>query len=93
MSGFFHSLGQMLGRMVRALFTWAIAVGGLATAGFSVAARHLPTASEWVLIGMLTLAAGAVGVLGTLVWELSHLGQISRAVRHHQDAQPTYHQP
>ncbi len=93
MNGFFHTIGNLLGRMVRALFMWAIIVGGLATAGFSVAARHLPTASEWVLLGMLTLAAGAVGVLGTLVWELSHIGQISRAVRQHQAAQPTYHQP
>lgn len=93
MSGFFHTIGNLLGRMLRALVTWAVVVGGLATAGFSVAARHLPTASEWVLIGMLTLAAGAIGVLGTLVWELSHIGQITRAVRDRQAVHPTYHQP
>ena len=93
MRGFMHSIGQMFGRMLRALVLWAVIVGGLATGGFSLSAHRLPTNNEWVLIGLLTLAAGAVGVLATLVWELSHLGQISRAVREHQVLHSNVRQP
>ncbi len=82
MENVLHGIGNAIGRMVRAFFLWAVVVGGIATAWFSVTAHRLPRAGEWGLIVALLLAGGGLGILTTLVWELSHLGTISRAIRH-----------
>ena len=82
MGNILHGIGSAIGRMVRAFFIWAAVVGGIATGWFSLTAHRLPHAGEWGLIVALLLAAGGIGLLGTLVWELSHIGTISRAIQH-----------
>ena len=77
-----QTIGAVFGRMFRALFMWGIAIGAVATGWFSYSAHHFPRAGEWGLIIGLTIAAGLLGAMATLVWELSHLGTISRAIRH-----------
>jgi hypothetical protein len=77
-----HTIGVVFGRMMRALLMWGIIVGALATGWFSLTARRLPTASEWGLVAGIAIVAGLLGTMSTLVWELSHLGTISRHLRH-----------
>ncbi len=80
-----QTIGTVFSRMFRNLIIVGLVVGAIGTAWFSITAHRLPLASEWGLVGGLTLVAGLLGAMATLVWELSHIGQISRAVRqgHH----------
>ncbi len=80
-----HTIGTVLGRMVKALFVWGIIVGAVATGWFSLNAHRLPAAGEWGLVITIAVIAGLLGMMATLVWELSHLGYISRKIRERQE--------
>jgi hypothetical protein len=84
-----HTIGIVFGRMFRALIAWGLIIGGVATAWFSYSSHHLPRNGEWGLIITIAIVAGLLGMMSTLVWELSHLGTISRAIRHHGEHQTT----
>lgn len=84
-----HSIGIVFGRMMRALLIWGIIVGAIATGWFSLTAHHLPRAGEWGLVAAIAVIAGLLGMMSTLVWELSHLGTISRHLRRINEAPRT----
>jgi hypothetical protein len=83
-----HTIGTVFGRMFRALLIWGIVVGAIATGWFSLTAHRLPHTGEWGLVGGIAIIAGLLGMMSTLVWELSHLGTISRHLRHVNEAPP-----
>jgi len=78
---FLHTMEGVLRRMARAFVIWGAAITVVATAWFSLAAHRLPRGGEWGLVLGLFIAAGLLGTLVVLVWELSHIGPIMRAVQ------------
>ncbi len=84
-----HIIGIIIGRMFRALIAWGLIIGGIATGWFSLTSHRMPRNSEWGLIIGIAIVAGLLGMMSALVWELSHLGTISRALRHRHEHQTT----
>jgi len=89
------SVGTIIGKMFRALLIWGIVIGGGAIAGVALLSHHAPLRTDWVLIAVLAVVGGVLGSMMVLVWEMSHMGQISRAIRsrqgpHGPNQSPTY---
>jgi len=88
---FLHTMEGVLRRMARAFVIWGAAITVVATAWFSLAAHRLPRGGEWGLVLGLFIAAGLLGTLVVLVWELSHIGPIMRAVQRQDEPHIIYH--
>jgi hypothetical protein len=62
--------------MVRGFLVVA-AIGLIGGFGLVYGTTHkLPDAGQWTLLVALTIVAGLLGAMITLVWELSHLGHV-----------------
>ena len=81
MNGIMHGIGDAIAKMVRALLVWGVVAGAAGIGWVALQSHRAPVTAEWVLIGVLALIAGLLGAMSMLAWELSHIGQISRAVR------------
>lgn len=72
---------ELVGAMVRGCLVLGILALVAAVVVVYVTSNALPNASEWILVGALAVTAGFLGAAVALVWRLSHMDTVSRAMR------------
>src|SRR5271165_91570 len=85
MGGFFHGIGEVMGMMFRALIIWALVIAAAAFGWVALESHHLPSSAEWGLVALVALVGGLLGAVSRLAWELTHIGQVAKAVRRASD--------
>jgi NAD/NADP transhydrogenase beta subunit len=65
----------------------ALIAGVLATATVMLLSRQLPSAADFTLIVVIVVLAGAFGSAVALIWRMTHIPEILRAVEHTADNQ------
>jgi hypothetical protein len=77
----FRSIGAIIMRMFRSLLFWAVIAGGGAIGWVALASHQMPNITEWGLVATVAIIAGLLGAVSTLAWELTHIKQLTQAVR------------
>lgn len=65
----------------------ALIAGVLATATVMLLSRQLPSTADFTLIVVIVVLAGAFGSAVALIWRMTHIPEILRAVEHTADNQ------
>ena len=66
----------------------ALIAGVLATGTVLLLSHRLPSTADFTLIAVIVILAGAFGSAIALIWRMTHIPEILRAVEHSGDHQP-----